>query len=379
MRILALRTEGHVLPSIHDSIIRALRAIGFEILDFLLPRNEEEFIRFEIQARRKCHAVFLLDLGREPGFISRVKYLQTSIRIPWIIWFVDDPEGYHFPEACSPEWSVVFCWDRGIAGKTCYIERGFSLIHLPLAADADLFFPEANSPLLFPAGAFVGSTAHSNPFLESSIHLAPGFSEELESVWQIYRSNLKEPADDLAWNFLCGRLGAKREILQSEPLCRLWVYSTVFALGIRKRKTLVKSLIEAGGAVFGDERWAETVGELYLGRVAYGEELRKIYNHSAFVLDIRPSQALTGLSQRAFDAGACGRPVLIEYSPELEMLFSSDDGLFTYSSLEQAAEEKKQCLGPGALQRARKAARTIFTRHTYRDRAQKIMSTLKKL
>ena len=47
-------------------------------------------------------------------------------------------------------------------------------------------------------------------------------------------------------------------------------------------------------------------------------------------MDICPPQARSGLTQRVFDAGACGRPVLAEYSPELEIIFKPEDEFLSY-------------------------------------------------
>jgi spore maturation protein CgeB len=121
------------------------------------------------------------------------------------------------------------------------------------------------------------------------------------------------------------------------------------------------------------------VGDLYQGQIAYGEELRKVYNDSAFILDIRQPQARTGLTQRIFDASACARPVLVEYSPELELFFEPEDELFYFMNPEQALDLKSRyfhnCRGGNI--KAEKARRNILSRHTYRHRAAQVLKALR--
>ena len=251
-------------------MVRAFQSLGVDILDLPVPQTREEFFSFKSRARHGFQAIFILDLGKDPNFISFVKDLQESIRIPWIIWFVDDPEGYGFPGSCYGEWTIAFCWDGEISREISmkYSGKGVSIFHLPLAADPELFFPEEiRWARRFPGGVFVGSIAQSNEVLEKVVQTTPDFLEDLEPLWDLYRRELRGSARATAWMYLKEKSGQESAVIQADPLCQLWVHAAVHMLGIRKRRELVSRLIGQGGGVFGDREWAHTVGDLYKGQI----------------------------------------------------------------------------------------------------------------
>jgi spore maturation protein CgeB len=157
------------------------------------------------------------------------------------------------------------------------------------------------------------------------------------------------------------------------------VQACVYKVGIKKRQEVVSGVLGPAGCVFGDEGWVEALVEgLYRGWVPYGDELRKIYRGSGFVLDVRQPQGRTGLSQRIFDASACGSPVLTEGSPELETLVDPGDELLCFHNLEEAVEKKKCYLtDPKAARKVGEKARLrVLAHHTYRHRAVRILQAL---
>ena len=71
MRILALRSNGLVLPFIHASLVKAFRSLSIEVLDIPVPNSLDDFRSFLKTARKEFQAIFTLDLGR----------YQTSLKI----------------------------------------------------------------------------------------------------------------------------------------------------------------------------------------------------------------------------------------------------------------------------------------------------------
>ena len=379
MRLMALRACGFVLPSIHSSMIRAFQSLGVEVCDLAVPQNSNLIRTIKDTGREGYDAVFTMDLGANHDFISNLKDLQLSIRIPWIIWFVDDPEGYKFPEACEPTLTLPFCWDNEIVQKSISLSR-MTLRHLPLATDPSLFYKEQeNGDFHYPGGVFVGNTRHPNELLDLISRTTPELPGEAEALWEIYREDFRQPLHDLAWIGLRRKINQPLEVIKTDPFCRLWVNACVYQLGIRKRKDVVSRVVESAGAVFGDEGWRDILANgLYRGWVRYGEELRKIYNHSSFILDVRQPQSRTGLSQRVFDASACGTPVITEWSPEIENLFDPEEELLCFRHSEEAREMKERCLQDPdkAHKMGEKARKRVLAHHTYRHRAEQILQAL---
>lgn len=372
MRILALRPHGLVLPFIHASMVRSFRCLGVEVREQPLPSGSGS--KCFQHAKRRYDAVFLLDLGGNPAFPARVGELQRSMGIPWVLWFVDDPEGYGFPEVCAPEWTLAFCWDREIALASA--AGAIPLCYLPLAADPALFFPES-SRLLYAGGVFVGSTVHRNKFLEKA-GAHPEVEEEAQALWDIYSRDFRRALHALAWRRLAGELRKPVAGIRKDEYCRLWVHACIHLVGIVKRQAAAK-ILRPGGMIFGDPAWRKIRGTPYGGRIAYGAALRQVYNRSAFVLDLRPGQRRSGLTQRILDAGACGRPILAEHSPELPILFAPGKDFFCFDNLAEACQQKQEILRfpEEAGKRAAKARKRILAEHTYTHRAAFILDRLR--
>src|SRR5512139_3666969 len=102
MRILAFRPDGLVIPYIHTSMARAFRTLGMEVLELPFPQHEENLNTLKSFIARGPAAVFTLDLPLHLSLKNILKNIQEALKIPWMIWFVDEPEGYGFPECCDP-------------------------------------------------------------------------------------------------------------------------------------------------------------------------------------------------------------------------------------------------------------------------------------
>ncbi len=380
MRILALKPEGYVIPFIHASMVKAFRFLGHEVMDISFPGWGKKTEGLKSIASTGPAAIFSLDLPLDSNLRNVLKEFQETIKIPWMIWFVDDPEGYGFPDCLDPARTIVFCWDGEITRQITALGswRGIPPIHLPLASDPELFYPEGNgSPFLFPGGVFVGSTAHSNRVFDKAILNCPGFEEGVLALWEELKRDLTQVPRELVWGFLREKTGIGLGTLQNDPLARLWAHTAVYALGRKKREEIVSRVISQGGGVFGNREWEQTLGNIYHGEVTYGEGLRRVYQSSAFVLEARQPQSRTGLTQRIFDASACGIPVLAEHSPELEEHFNPQEYIFPFRTIDEALERKKIILSlPKLSPVALRARNRVLAHHTYRHRAMRIVEAV---
>jgi hypothetical protein len=379
MRILALRANGFVLPSIHASLVKAFRSLQIEVVDLPVSNFSDHFRSLGESIQREYQAIFTLDLGADHAFILNFKDLQLSLGIPWIIWFVDDPEGYGFPGICEPDWTLAFCWDQEIVQQKSSW-NGMPMAYLPLATDPSVFFPgQTHHRFLYPGGVFVGFTAHSNEILDRVARTTPQFWKDVEAIWEAYRQDFRQSLRHLSWMRLVRKTSQPRNLIQADPLCRFWVEACVYEVGIRKRREIVSEVLSPAGSLYGDERWRDFVDkDLYKGWIAYGEELRKLYSQSGFILDVRQPQSRTGLTQRIFDASACAGAVLTEWSPELEVLFDPENELLSFHNLDGAIEMRERYLRDprGAQKRGEKAMRRVLAHHTYRNRAVCILQAL---
>ncbi len=382
MRILALRAKGRALPHIHEAMVKAFTKLGIEVDNVPIPDQGDDFSLVEEKLKSYAQVVFTLNMGGDQNFLTHIREWQMKHRQIWVIWFVDDPEGYNFPQACEPAYTLAFCWDRGIREemvRECSNWGGY-MHHLPLATNPEIFFPEENISHYPWRGIFVGVVSHPNKLFEEIIDLTPDLRTEVENLWKIYSQDFTKPLHDILWGRMKQKIRQPEEELRSNWLVRLWVKAAIFQLAIKKRTELVSKVLNGRDGVFGDEAWLKFKKEIYQGQISYGEELRQIYNRAAFVLDIRPGQSRTGLTQRIFDAGACETTLLTEWSPELEPIFGGPDEVFYYRSLDEAKQKRDWIISDmgEAKKKAKKLRERILSSHTYYSRARHILECFKK-
>ncbi|MGQ9694362.1 MAG: glycosyltransferase family protein [Thermodesulfobacteriota bacterium] len=382
MRILALRPKGRILPHIHESMVKAFRNLGVEVDNVSISAKKNEFSLIKDILKGDYQAIFTINMGEDQNFIASVREWQIKYRRPWVMWFVDDPEGYNFPQAYAPSYTLAFCWDRGIVEEMVrvYSEWGGYMHHLPLATDPEIFFPEKNTSPYPWRGIFVGVVSHPNKLFAEIMATNLELQREVENLWKIYSRDFSMPLPNLLWERVEQKLRPTKEELRSNWLARLWVKVVIYQLAIKKRTELVGKVLNGGDGVFGDQAWLKFLKrDLYQGQITYGEELRKIYSQTSFVLDIRPGQSRTGLTQRIFDASACGATVLTEWSPELEHLFDLKE-IFSFRNLDEAEQMRDLIILD--IEKAKKKAQEIkdkvLSKHTYYNRARAILECLKK-
>ena len=383
MRLLALKPKGRVLPYIHESMVKAFQSLGVEVDNVPRPDKNNELWSIKDKLKGNYQAIFTINLGGDQNFLPYIREWQMKHRQLWIIWFVDAPEGYNFPQACAPSYTLAFCWDRGIGeemARVCSNWGGY-MHHLPLATNPEIFFPEENIAQYPWQGIFVGVVSHPHKLFEEIINTTPDLQREVENLWKIYSQDFTIPLHDFLWGRMKEKIRLSEEGLKSNGLARLWVKAAIFQLAIKKRTELVGKVLNGRDGLFGDDAWPKFLKkEIYQGQIAYGGELRQIYNRTSFVLDIRPGQSRTGLTQRIFDAGACGTTVLTEWSPELEHLFDGQEEIFYYRSLDEAEQMRDWIISNPemARERAKKVRDRILSNHTYYNRARHILECLKK-
>lgn len=383
MRILALKPRGRVLPHIHESMVKAFRNLGVEVHHVPIPDKDTEFFSIKDKLKSNYQAIFTINMGGDENFLQRIKEWQIKYRHPWIVWFVDDPEGYNFPQACAPSYTLAFCWDRGIVEEMARVcsEWGGFLHYLPLATNPEIFFPENNISHGSWRGIFVGVVSHPNKLFAEIISTNFDLQTEVENLWKIYGQDFSVPIHDLIWKKLEQRVPQPNGELRSNWLARLWVKVAIYQLAVKKRIELVGKVLNGKDGIFGDEAWLKFLKKgLYQGQIAYGKELRQIYNQASFVLDIRPGQSRTGLTQRIFDGGACGVTVLTEWSPELEHLFDLKEEIFSFRNLPEAEQMRDLIILEieEAKKKAKKIRERVLAQHTYANRARHILERLKK-
>lgn len=371
-----------VLPAIHSCLVRELRALGavVEDMDVRVALVSDPQLMARWPRKSSAEFVLSLDLGAVASLSHRIKELQEALGIPWVVWFLDDPEGYGFPESCHPRHTMAFCWDMAVCREMS--TRGPMTVHyLPLASDPMVFKATEESRHTTPRlkGVFVGSTCHGNPLLEEAARGCESVRESARRVWERHRRDMTKSLHSLAWQEASTLARDPVWTIRDEPMWRLWVHACLHIAGKLKRMELVRMVLGPEGAVFGDPAWAELLDPgCYLGPVEYGLPLRNVYVSSQFVLEVRQPQSRGGLSQRVFDASACARPVVAEWSLELENIFDMSKEVLSYRNMEEAREAAERCLRcpSEAFRMASLARKVVLDKHTFAHRAKFMMESL---
>ena len=88
MRILALRPRGSVIPSIHDSMVKAFTSSGVETSEIPSAKFSKDLnLQRELF---KFHAVFPVDMRADETFVKNINTYQQTFKIQWIICLGDD-------------------------------------------------------------------------------------------------------------------------------------------------------------------------------------------------------------------------------------------------------------------------------------------------
>lgn len=371
-----------MLPAIAGSMATGLEIAGAQVMELGLREvAQSPGGLVQLAKRGYLDGVFALDLGGKQALTLDFGTLQERLKIPWVVWFVDDPEGYGLHNRCDPSWTIVLCWDRKIV-EELRESSDFEPFHMPLGCDPRMLdlVERDFSREKTKRGIFVGSTCHYNAFLEQAVKGCPLTKKMAQEIWDIHKEDMSKPIADLAWEAASKRTGLTKRQLMEDSLGRLWVLASLYIAGRIKRAAVVCEVLERKGRVYGDPGWVEWAPNIaYGGPVEYGPKVIGLYLQSSFVLDIRQPQARTGLTQRVFDGSLCAKPVLTEYSDELEDLFEPDSEVVTFRSVYEARDKAQWLskLPKEANLLAQRAKKRALAYHTYEKRAQTIINLLR--
>jgi spore maturation protein CgeB len=145
-------------------------------------------------------------------------------------------------------------------------------------------------------------------------------------------------------------------------------------------RPVVASAIEAGlrPAIYGGG-WHEFVDdELVVAEFVRNEDLPVVYSSVGVLLNDHwdTMQAWGFVSNRLFDALACGTPIVSDHLPELEDLFG--DAVATYTDASSLGRAVERALDdPVAARRRADAGRDeVLAHHTFDHRASELLAAL---
>jgi len=305
----------------------------------------------------------------ERGMFAR---LFEDLQIPLVSWFVDDPRTILMGRGVyTNPYSIACTWER--AYEQYLSGLGFATVAtLPLAVDPTLFNRAPAETWDVPP-TFVGNSMETFARTE----------------WEWLETNTTA-TEAIQQAFLDGRVTRSNfgigleALLDPETLAELDEHGRrraeiyFFVEGTRRlRQTLVSTLHPEGVAVRGDEGWLKRFPEAGPA-INYQQDLPIFYRQCPINLNITSLQMPSTVNQRVFDCPAAGGFLITDAQPALHDLFDADQEVIYYHSYEECLELVRFFRHHPDVRRemTARAARRVFSEHTYSHRLRKIVALL---
>jgi len=403
MRIFFLKDIGGL---VEPDIIETIRHLGIELrVKTLYPKTEEghqgqaiDLDGFSRELKEfKPHFIFFVNtIGCDSrGILAE---LYSSLRIPVVCWFVDQPAYYEtWMPRFDPENTLTFMIDREYMQQA--INGGLKHVcHLPLGTNCRRFASRANCFHVPENGrdlSFVGRlmARRLKMILHSIFQKMPDFPRSLIQVMDraatLYADDFRTSLDQIM---------ARAMILTDpgvdlpEPDVRTLMLSFIdFAASMKQRTEIVTSLKEFDLQVYGDKEWNQVLpSRCATGPMNdkcdvtfpyYGEEIVDVYRKSTINLNITKYQLKTAINQQVFDVPACGGFLLTDYRKDLEECFEIGEEIIFYEDQEDLKDKVAYYLPhPQERQRiARAGMNRVRREHDFSHRLHYIFAKVNEL
>jgi spore maturation protein CgeB len=239
-------------------------------------------------------------------------------------WCVDDPFYEEFTgnkKFISSPLRFDFVSDRDYMSKM--IERGYQVSFLPLATDPSLFYPEI--AVEDKDVVFVG-----NSYLAQVDMFIDHVKNEMDPLVPFIASIIDEYKRDCLSVDLERRIRShleKKGTFGTPENFEKIVFVCKQVAGYLYRKDIITGVVTRfpGCTVYGDDGWRQIVDSQRVYKVAYGDQLRSLYNTVCVNLDCNRAVIRDGLTQRPFDVLACKKFVITSNKPVVTEMFETSE------------------------------------------------------
>ncbi|MCM8814261.1 MAG: glycosyltransferase [Candidatus Omnitrophica bacterium] len=387
LRILFFACSGAAAPAVIAGFARALERAGHtvKVADPAVAAEEKLFRASNDLAQLlegfDPHLAVLYAVPRAPHFYDADGlFCLDVLSIPYVCLWYDNPFVY-LQELSPVQREKLKNSPRALqcCSDTFYIEElrknGFRQVeYLPLAADPELFFPEGDVR---------------GPGISESMEISfvGSIDDDPERLRQQRRKRWEKfPILNKTIDEMTGLSNGQSSLDMAHKISRLQEHlpGDVFAVFCRTvyeeaatfvRMQTVGALQEWPVAVYGGPGW-QRLGQRvqWRGVVPYGEALRAVYCATRINLNITSPQLRGGITQRLFDASACGAFVLSDYRQDVRQLFG--EAIVTYDDFADLRKKTAYFLTRASERHAyaQQAREKVMSRHTYAARAQALLA-----
>ncbi len=400
--VVVVLSPGIAAPNIMADYGSALEKAGHDLL-FLDTRpffdldslNDQYAFLKEMKGRVESFAphfalgynadtfIFMPDQGQEI-------HLFRELKIPFVSLFYDSPMTPGFQEIISSQLDsdlyTVFIWDRHYL-KQFSEQTGKTAHYLPLASNPDIFFPRSPDPNFQCDAGFIGSISGIRDFNahRKDKGWSPWLVELARQVVDTRKMNPKTPMDVIFNAIMESIPSENRKIILSfsqKPEFDTFWDSVNNEVGTLNRIGSVCAVPKPFTAfVFGNDAWKQVARKniQYRGAIDYHSQAPRVYASAGANLNITSTQLADSVNQRVFDVPAAAGFLLTDSRPCLAELFEPDKEVVVFESHEDMADKLKFYLNRPLLRKkiAQRAHERFLGQHTYGQRLEQIISTLK--
>jgi spore maturation protein CgeB len=370
MRIFIFKTGGSMVPYILQDIQEALEELGHTLKELDLSQGAGPSLT--------PNEVVELVKGFRPDFVLGINYLGiasrivTSMKIPYVCWFFDDPFYFRLKKESISPYLLLFVVDKGwIKGLK---EFGFKRVEpLPCATNPRVFKKiDLSNGDIERYGCNISFVGSSTYLYYERCRREGGLAKEAMHLLR------KDPS--LEFKDLLRRLDINPLSQKIKDMHEFRVMVEYGAAALQK-KEIVEAIGDLGIHIYGDDGWGELIrgGVRVFPRIDYRGELPVLYNASAINLNITKPQLKTGLNPRIFNISACGSFVLTDHRCDLERVFNGE--IISYHNTNELREIIRYYLdNPSEREElAKRARRRVVREHTYEVRMKRMVEVFEEV
>lgn len=343
------------------------------------PTASQAAFAVEILKKNQCSVLFTVnEWGIDCDGVF-YEYLNKNSVIH-INWCVDDPFYEEFTggkKFKSAPLRFDFISDRDYMDRM--VKCGYQVSFLPLATDPSLFYPEMTKE--DKDVVFVG-----NSYLSQIDLFVEQVQDEIQPLVPFIASLIDEYKKD------CLSVDLERRIIahleknsnsgKTEKFEKI-VFVCKQLAGYMYRKDIISGMVAQfpGCTVYGDDGWKQIIDGQKVKKVAYGDQLRSLYNTVRVNLDCNRAVIRDGLTQRPFDIMACKKFVLTSNKNIVNELFETsgeNKEIVMFRNRQELYDMVNYYLKnePERIAIAERGYARVMNEHTYDHRIRSIFRTI---
>ncbi len=304
--------------------------------------------------------------------------ILNKLRLPRMVWFLDDPHNFIEEEIRFGQHDFIFSWDDSYQ-QFFRAHNAQSVDHFPYVADLDKATAVERAEFKSPI-SYIGQVGklvpkyHNLDSTTAKLVQKAGEQKALEPH-RTYHSLVKQYQEDY---------GLKIILNDDDEVPRRICYAIYIVGNALRRIHVLERVMPYGLKLYGNHEWLDVLGdhplrECYMGPADPQKDVPDIFVSSIINLNIHSLHALTSLNQRDFNCPLLGAFLLTDWVEGADAFFEPDREMAFYHDLDELDDKVRFYLdNADARQQIINCGRErVLRQHTYAARVPKVLDTLR--